>query len=45
MHADFNRYTQYDLRRRVNTFIFLNEDWPESHGGHLGTVCFGFEAP
>lgn len=35
IHADFNRYQRYDLRRRVNTFIFLNDDWPDEHGGHL----------
>lgn len=35
IHADFNRYKQYDLHRRVNAFIFLNPDWEDSFGGHL----------
>jgi hypothetical protein len=35
IHADFNRYQQYDMHRRVNAFIFLNPDWDESYGGHL----------
>ena len=33
IHADFNRLGK--LHRRVNTFLFLNEDWNESFGGHL----------
>lgn len=35
VHADFNRYPKYGLRRRVNTFIFLNPDWPQAYGGEL----------
>jgi hypothetical protein len=35
LHADFNRYETLGLRRRVNTFIYLNHDWPEEYGGHL----------
>lgn len=35
IHADFNRYQQYDMHRRVNAFIFLNPDWDDSYGGHL----------
>jgi len=35
IHADFNRYEKYDLRRRVNTFVFLNDEWPDEYGGHL----------
>mmetsp|Transcript_47168 Transcript_47168/g.93855 ORF Transcript_47168/g.93855 Transcript_47168/m.93855 type:complete len:359 (-) Transcript_47168:98-1174(-) len=42
VHADFNRRNfgnhtgQWQLERRVNMFLFLNEDpWPESYGGHL----------
>ena len=29
------KYNEYKLDRRVNSFIYLNPDWPESHGGHL----------
>jgi Rps23 Pro-64 3,4-dihydroxylase Tpa1-like proline 4-hydroxylase len=35
VHADFNKYNAYQLDRRVNSFIYLNQDWPESFGGHL----------
>ena len=35
VHADFNRYQAYGLDRRVNAFIFMNDDWPEEYGGHL----------
>ncbi len=35
IHADFNKYRAYNLDRRVNIFIYLNEDWPEEYGGHL----------
>lgn len=35
IHADFNRHKQYKLDRRVNTFVYMNDDWPESYGGHL----------
>ncbi|EEC49972.1 predicted protein [Phaeodactylum tricornutum CCAP 1055/1] len=35
VHADFNKYEAYQLDRRVNSFVFLNQDWPESYGGHL----------
>jgi Rps23 Pro-64 3,4-dihydroxylase Tpa1-like proline 4-hydroxylase len=35
VHADFNRYTRYDMHRRVNVFIYLNPHWNESYGGHL----------
>mmetsp|Transcript_13998 Transcript_13998/g.18337 ORF Transcript_13998/g.18337 Transcript_13998/m.18337 type:complete len:330 (+) Transcript_13998:93-1082(+) len=35
IHADFNRYQKYQLDRRVNTFVYLNDDWPDSYGGHL----------
>lgn len=33
VHADFNQFNS--LRRRVNMFVFLNEDWKEEYGGHL----------
>lgn len=35
IHADFNRYAKYDMHRRVNIFVFLNENWQESYGGYL----------
>ena len=36
VHADFNRLTaRYQLDRRVNVFLYLNEDWTERHGGSL----------
>jgi len=35
VHADFNRYEALGLRRRVNTFLFLNHNWHQSYGGHL----------
>ena len=35
LHADFNTYRGYGLERRVNTFLFLNHDWPDRFGGHL----------
>ena len=35
IHADFNRYSKYDMHRRVNVFIYLNPDWEESYGGDL----------
>lgn len=36
VHADFNKYKGgYRLDRRVNAFIYLNDNWPEEYGGHL----------
>ncbi|KAL7559900.1 hypothetical protein ACA910_007268 [Epithemia clementina (nom. ined.)] len=35
IHADFNRYQRFGLDRRVNAFVFLNPDWPDTYGGHL----------
>lgn len=35
VHADFNRRETDGLWRRVNVFIYLNENWDESYGGHL----------
>jgi len=35
VHSDFNTYAAYKLRRRVNSFIFLNDRWPDKYGGHL----------
>jgi Rps23 Pro-64 3,4-dihydroxylase Tpa1-like proline 4-hydroxylase len=33
VHADFN--LRYGRRRRVNTFLYVNPDWPDDFGGHL----------
>lgn len=35
VHADFNRYERYGLDRRINVFLFLNEEWDPSWGGAL----------
>jgi len=35
VHADFNQYPRYALDRRVNVFLFLNEEWDDAWGGHL----------
>ena len=35
LHADFNVYRKFGVARRVNTFLYLNKDWPNSYGGHL----------
>lgn len=36
VHADFNKHDpKYALDRRVNSFIYLNPEWTEDHGGHL----------
>jgi Rps23 Pro-64 3,4-dihydroxylase Tpa1-like proline 4-hydroxylase len=35
IHADFNKYEGYTLDRRVNSFLYLNPDWPTEYGGEL----------
>jgi Rps23 Pro-64 3,4-dihydroxylase Tpa1-like proline 4-hydroxylase len=35
LHADFNFHPTLAMRRRVNTFLFLNPAWPDEYGGHL----------
>jgi Rps23 Pro-64 3,4-dihydroxylase Tpa1-like proline 4-hydroxylase len=35
VHADFNKYERFDLDRRLNLLLYLNQDWPEEFGGHL----------
>ncbi|KAK3283233.1 hypothetical protein CYMTET_9061 [Cymbomonas tetramitiformis] len=35
VHADFNFLKTHKMDRRVNVFVFLNEDWDEAWGGHL----------
>jgi hypothetical protein len=35
LHADFNKHPQYDLDRRLNILVYLNENWQDDWGGHL----------
>lgn len=35
VHADFTLHRDYDLDRRINLLIYLNEDWQDEWGGHL----------
>jgi hypothetical protein len=35
VHADFNGYPAFNLSRRLNVLVYLNEDWDDSYGGHL----------
>jgi 2OG-Fe(II) oxygenase superfamily len=35
IHADFNRHEKFQLERRLNVLLYLNEDWKEEYGGHL----------
>ena len=35
VHADFNHLVQYGMHRRVNVFLYINEDWSDDWGGHL----------
>ena len=35
VHADFNGYPAFNLSRRLNVLVYLNEDWEDSYGGHL----------
>lgn len=35
IHADFNRHPVYDLDRRINLLLYLNQDWRDEYGGHL----------
>lgn len=34
VHSDFNLYPQYNMYRRVNLFVYLNDDW-HGYGGDL----------
>jgi Rps23 Pro-64 3,4-dihydroxylase Tpa1-like proline 4-hydroxylase len=35
VHSDFRRHLSYNLERRLNLLLYLNEDWKEEYGGHL----------
>lgn len=35
VHTDFATHRDFGLDRRLNVLIYLNEEWPESYGGHL----------
>lgn len=35
VHADFNRLPGYELDRRLNLLVYLNDDWQASWGGGL----------
>ena len=35
VHTDFNKHPTLHLWRRVNVFVYLNEDWLEAYGGSL----------
>ncbi len=35
VHVDFNKHTLYQLDRRINVLLYLNDDWDEAWGGHL----------
>jgi hypothetical protein len=35
IHADFTHHKKYNLSRRLNILIYLNEGWQESYEGHL----------
>ena len=35
MHVDFNLHDHLRLDRRLNSILYLNQDWEEEWGGHL----------
>lgn len=35
VHADFNLHPEWNLDRRLNLLIYLNEGWKDDYGGHL----------
>jgi hypothetical protein len=35
VHADFNHLKKYDLERRINLLLYLNEDWKDEYNGQL----------
>ena len=35
LHVDFNKHNLFNLDRRLNLLIYLNQDWQEEYGGHF----------
>lgn len=35
VHADYNKHDYFELDRRVNLLLYLNDDWKEEWGGNL----------
>jgi hypothetical protein len=35
VHADFTRHRRYNLDRRLNVLVYLNEEWPADWAGEL----------
>ena len=35
VHADFNHLKKYNLERRINLLLYLNEDWKDEYNGQL----------
>jgi Rps23 Pro-64 3,4-dihydroxylase Tpa1-like proline 4-hydroxylase len=35
VHADFNHLKKYNLERRINLLLYLNEDWHDEYHGQL----------
>jgi Rps23 Pro-64 3,4-dihydroxylase Tpa1-like proline 4-hydroxylase len=35
VHADFNHLKKYNLERRINLLLYLNEDWKDEYHGQL----------
>jgi len=35
IHADFNKHHKFELDRRLNILVYLNQNWQEEYGGHL----------
>jgi 2OG-Fe(II) oxygenase superfamily len=35
IHADFNHLKKYNLERRINLLLYLNQDWKDEYHGHL----------
>ena len=35
IHADFNKHPEWNLDRRLNVILFLNQNWSEEYGGHF----------